>query len=734
MSTTSDTFSAKTRTDAAHLSGRGRQMKNRATLADLLEHIEDGYFEVDLSGSFEIFNEAMREMVGYAHDELAGMNYKEYIDSEDAGKVFELFNRVFRTGVPSKAFDWKIIRKDGAVRHIETSVSLRRDAHGKPVGFLGVARDVTQSKLRELALRTSEARYRSFLESSPDPIVIYDLEGFTKYVNPSFERTFGWVQGELFGKRIDFVPEQQRRETKWAIEQLMAEKSVKLFETQRLTKDGRVLDVQLSSAVYPDPEGRPAGVIVILRDISGIKRAQNALTESERKFSILIQEAPYGISIIDHSGTYRYLNRKFTEIFDYTLEDIPDGRAWFNRAFPDSETRRRAVGVWKTEHATWVPGETKPYVRKVTCKSGEKKIICFRPVIMPSREYFVSYEDISEREIAKKKLVQAHQELRQAHQRLISMEQLREKAVHHLSHELSTPVAVLDAILKILGNKATARGTENYSKLIERGQRCLQRLKAIQVQMDDVSVLSRKGEKDRFSNLLEEFRWISRQGVETATHTDRLLELLVEKAAPVCAGSGGRKEKLGLRQLIQEELDKAQEFSSFRVLRILNKADAGLAVHMDRTIAGKVLGGLIKNAIENTPDGGLIVIKARGNERETVVEVMDFGVGITTQNQQALFKGFFHTQDTRYYSTKRGYEFNAGGSGSDLLRMRLFAEQLGFSISFKSRRCCYIPTDEYACPGCIANCRFVRSGKECMKSGGSKFTLVFPKDEHVVET
>lgn len=727
-----NTASEKTSTGAAHLSGRGRLMKNRATLADLLEHIEDGYFEVDLSGSFEIFNEAMREMVGYAHDELAGVNYKEYIDPEDAGKVFELFNRVFRNGVPSKAFDWKIIRKDGSVRHIETSVSLRRGAHGEPVGFLGVARDVTQSKLREQALRLSEARYRSFLEASPDPIVIYDLEGFTKYANPSFERTFGWTREELFGKRIDFVPEQQRQETRSAIEQLMAEKAVKLFETQRLTKDGRVLDVQLSSALYTDAEGRPAGIIVILRDISEIKRAQNALTESERKFSILIQEAPYGISIIDHRGTYRYLNRKFTEMFGYTLEDIPDGRTWFTRAFPDSETKRRAVSVWKTEHATWVPGETKPYVRKVNCKSGEKKIICFRPVIMPSREYFVSYEDISERETAKKKLVKAHRELKQAHHRLISLEQLREKAVHHLSHELSTPVAVLDAILKMLGNEATTSGTENYSKLIERGQRCLQRLKAIQVQMDDVSVLSRKGENDRFSNLLEELRWISRQRVETAAQPDRLLELLVEKAAPVCAGVG-RKEKLDLRQLIQQELDKAREFSSFRVLRILNKADAGLAVHMDRTIAGKVLGGLIKNAIENTPDGGLIVVKAVGYERETVVEVIDFGVGITTQNQEAIFKGFFHTQDTRHYSTRRGYEFNAGGSGSDLLRIRLFAEQLGFSISFKSRRCCYIPTDMDACSGCIAKCPFVRSGKECMKNGGSKFTLVFPKDEPVIE-
>ncbi len=734
MNTTSNNFSAKTLTEEVSPPSRGRNKRRDVTLAEVLAHIEDGYFEVGLSGSFEIFNDAMREMVGYADDEMRGMNYKKYIDPEDAGKVFDLFNRVFRTGVPSKAFDWKIIRKDGAVRHIETSVSLRHNTQGEPVGFLGIARDVTQAKVNEQALRASEARYRSFLESSPDPIVIYDLEGYTKYVNPSFERTFGWKREELFGKRIDFVPDQQRQETKWAIEQLMAEKAVTLFETQRLTKDGRVLEVQLSSAVYPDTAGKPAGIIVILRDISEIKKAQIALTESERKFSILIQESPYGISIIDRSGAYQYLNRNFTEIFGYTLEDIPDGRTWFTCAFPEVAARQRAVSVWKTEHATWVPGETKPYIRKVTCKNGDKRIICFRPVMMPSREYFISYEDITEKETAKKKLVKAHRELKQTHQNLKSLEQLREKAVNHLSHELRTPVAVLDAILKILGNRKTTNAAENYYKLIERGRRCLQRLKAIQVQMDDVAVLSQENEKDHVANMVGEHRAVRQQGLITDEPPEHLLQLLGENVTLDWTGSKGRQVKLSLREFIEEEVEKVQVVCPSRVLRILNKADSDLRINMDRTVAAKVLGGVIKNAIENTPDGGLIVFKAREAKSEVVVEVMDFGVGITPENQRNLFKGFFHTQATKSYSTKQIYEFNAGGAGSDLMRMRLFAERLGFSISFKSRRCCYIPTDEDSCPGSIAKCRFVRSSKECMKSGGSKFILAFPKEKYLTDS
>ncbi len=143
--------------------------------------------------------------------------------------------------------------------------------------YADVRRELAERKRAEDVLRQSESRYRIMLESSPDPIVVYDINGVATYVNPAFEDTFGLSRNDLLGKRIDFVPEESWPETRDAIEKMLAGQTISMFETRRLTKDGRVLDVQLSSTLYRGSDGRPAGNIVTLRDISAQKIAEREL-------------------------------------------------------------------------------------------------------------------------------------------------------------------------------------------------------------------------------------------------------------------------------------------------------------------------------------------------------------------------------------------------------------------------------------------------------------------------
>jgi PAS domain S-box-containing protein len=172
-------------------------------------------------------------------------------------------------------------RRFGAedVAMLERFAGLAVVALDKAKLYVEARRELTERKRTEEILRKSEERYRLLLESSPDPVVVYNLEGKAVYVNPAFELTFGLQREELLGKQIDFVPEDSWPETRKAIENMLSGEKIQLFETRRLTRDGRTLDVQLSSTLYSDEEGQPAGNIVTLRDISAQKRVERELLE-----------------------------------------------------------------------------------------------------------------------------------------------------------------------------------------------------------------------------------------------------------------------------------------------------------------------------------------------------------------------------------------------------------------------------------------------------------------------
>ncbi|MGD8443423.1 MAG: PAS domain S-box protein [Desulfobacterales bacterium] len=156
--------------------------------------------------------------------------------------------------------------------------------------YADVRRELTERKRTEATLRESEQRYRLLLESSPDPIVLYDIQGKVTYVNPAFEQTFGFSGKDLLGKHIDFVPSENWPETKAAIERMLSGQKIQLFETRRMTKDGRVLDVQLSSTLYYNRDDQPAGNVVILRDISAQKKTERELRKYHDHLEDLVQE------------------------------------------------------------------------------------------------------------------------------------------------------------------------------------------------------------------------------------------------------------------------------------------------------------------------------------------------------------------------------------------------------------------------------------------------------------
>ncbi len=171
--------------------------QSEAKYQSILESIEDGYYEVDLSGNLTFFNDAMARINGYARDEMMGMNNREYTDSENSKILYRDFKRVYQTGEPSKGIVYEVITKDGGRKSVETSVSLIRDWSGKPIGFRGIARDITELRQAQKALSENEDRYRDLVENSQDLIYTHDLEGNLLSVNETPVRLLGYSRESL---------------------------------------------------------------------------------------------------------------------------------------------------------------------------------------------------------------------------------------------------------------------------------------------------------------------------------------------------------------------------------------------------------------------------------------------------------------------------------------------------------------------------------------------------------
>lgn len=146
---------------------------------------------------------------------------------------------------------------------------------------------------------------------------------------------------------------------------------------------------------------------------------------------------------------------------------------------------------------------------------------------------------------------------------------------------------------------------------------------------------------------------------------------------------------------------------------------------MDSGILEDILIGLLKNSIENTPDEGLVRVVLEQKGQWIQLKVQDFGIGITKENQRHLFDGLFHMLDTKLYTSKKPYDFGAGGKGLDLLKMKVYSKRSGFDILVGSQRCIHLPTEQDLCPGKISLCKYCKQTEDCLSSGGSTFCLSF---------
>ncbi len=267
-----------------------------------MENISDGVYEVDIHGNFLYFNRSLCRVFGYPKEEIQFQNFSKFMSEPYSSIAAETFRKLYQTGQAVSDVVWEFMDKEGKRRIVELSANQIVGDDGKVIGFRGVARDITSRFEIERALRESERRYKMLLDFVPHPIAVFSLDGRVTYLNPAFTQVFGWTMEELEGKEIPYLPEGVERETSATMQDLIRERGVLRLETQRLTKDGRVLDVVFRARLLSENEGAPSGELVLFRDITQEKRVRRN-NEALLETSLSLPIYPDLDDLLSHIGS-----------------------------------------------------------------------------------------------------------------------------------------------------------------------------------------------------------------------------------------------------------------------------------------------------------------------------------------------------------------------------------------------------------------------------------------------
>lgn len=252
----------------------------------LAEMLPETIFEMDLEGRLTFVNRSAFKHFQYSQEIFEkGLSGFEMVVPEDRERAIRNVERILKGEIIGLQ-EYTAVRRNGDTFpiFIHAQAILKE---GDVVGVRGVVIDISQQKKAEESLRDSEERLNAIVKATPDPLVVYDKEGYPEFINPAFTEAFGWSFEELKGRRIPFVPADQQKTTIQEIKKLYATGISVQFESKRLTKDNKLLDVLISAAIIKGARGEePHGMVVNLSNITEIKRLEAQFHQAQKMEAI----------------------------------------------------------------------------------------------------------------------------------------------------------------------------------------------------------------------------------------------------------------------------------------------------------------------------------------------------------------------------------------------------------------------------------------------------------------
>ena len=601
-------------------------------------------------------------------------------------------------------------------------------------------------------------RVHSLLKFLPDPVLAFSLDNKVEYINPEFEKVFGWTLKEVKGKNIKFIPDNAINQTKERMKQLLKNRSSYNFETQRYTKDGRILDILINGSILYNQNNKATGLVLVFRDLT----AENRMTKSNQ-IMFKISKALHHYQKLGDLITF--INKEIQKLISVEgsfimLADKPKKQLYFLSAqYRDSESEKQfekirfpdnqgvSGRVYKSGKPLIIPDVSKCsfFLKRITnetdlntnnmlsvpLKLKDKTI----GVVTVANKLHGEFDNIDTELLSMVSNTIAlpienariHEELQKSNKELKALNHAKDKVVNHLAHELKTPISVLGASIKLLLKKYRTEGLENplIKKILERGLRNLNRILEVQNEVEDLLRIKDFKAYKILNKLVDACKDELAILFENETENTDILDRVNETIESVFGPQKMYAQKVFLVDYIPKLLKKLRLGFMHRKCLLNTQMEKTLPVYIPSEILEKITTGIIRNAFEYTPDNSKIdiIVKQTANGPELIIT--DYGIGFSKEKLHLIFENYFAPPESIDYSTKNAYDFNAGGSGFDLLRIKIFSEFYNFKIEINSERCSLIPNDNDLCPGDIDLCQACAGQNGCFNSGGTSIHIQF---------
>jgi PAS domain S-box-containing protein len=330
-----------------------------------MEHAIEGIAQLDLDGRYVSVNRAYVEMMGYTVEEMLGMNCLQGIHPDDLERAIASHQTMQHTG--KAEIEFQGIRKDGTAFYKQVVLIPIYDSRQQQTGHYCFAKDISDRKQIEIALRESQEQLNSILNSLDDLVWSVSCKNYNLlYVSPAVSTIYGYSPADFTQNPrlwMQVIHPDDRERVEQEAKALFSLGS-KDQEYRIIRADGTVCWVHARARLIYDSAGVPVRIDGITTNISDRKQIATALQESEQKFRSIFEQAGVGITLVDsQSGQYLRVNQRFCALVGYTEAELLK-RTWQDITHPDD------VGL------QWFVRPAQSSTDPIISASREKRYVC----------------------------------------------------------------------------------------------------------------------------------------------------------------------------------------------------------------------------------------------------------------------------------------------------------------------------------------------------------------------